>query len=82
MLRPSLPVEGSEGFDAIEVVGDGGCLAATMHGEEGIAHIDASDGQRGGEDVAEGAATGYVAVVHEALARNAGLLAETGEDGC
>jgi len=40
----SLFVERLEGFDAVEVVLDGGCLAAAVHGEQGVAHVDAAEG--------------------------------------
>ena len=37
-------VESPEGFDAVEMVLGGGCLAAAVHGEQGVAHVDAAEG--------------------------------------
>ena len=59
-----------------------GCLAATVHGQQGIAHIDAFDGKRRGKDVAKCAATCHITMVHETLARHTCLLAESCKDGC
>ena len=42
----NLFVERAERLDAIYMVGYGGCLAAAVHREEGIAHIDTADGER------------------------------------
>ena len=75
-------VEGSEGFDAIEMVSDSGCLAATVHGEQWIAHVYTSEGQGGSEDVAQGAAACHVAVIDETLEGYACFLADAGKDGC
>ena len=63
------------------MVAGGAALAAGVHGPDGRAHIDAAQGEGGGEDVAERGAAGHVAVVDEGLAGHAGTLAERAEDG-
>ena len=74
-------VELREGTDAVLMVGYAACLAATVHAEDGIAHIDTTQGDRGGQDVAQGATACHIAVVDEALAGHTRLAADLGEDG-
>ena len=57
-------------------------FAAAVHSEDGIAHIHTLQWDGRGEDVAQGAATGYIAVVYETLAWYTGCIADVGEDGC
>ena len=57
------------------MVGNASCLAATVHGENGIAHIHTSQWKGRGKDVSKGAASSHIAVVDETLAWNACLAA-------
>ena len=75
-------IELGECLHAEFVVDDAACFAATVHGEDGIAHIYALQWDGRGEDIAQGAATSYIAVVYEALAWYTGCIADVGEDGC
>ena len=47
-------VELREGADAVLMVSYAACLAATVHAEDGIAHIDTTQGDCGGQNVAQG----------------------------
>ena len=75
-------IELGESLHAVFVVDDAACFAATVHGEDGIAHIHTLQWDGRGEDIAQCAATCYIAMVYETLARNTGSLADVGEDGC
>ena len=75
-------IEFGESLHAIFVVGNATGFAATVHSEDGITHIYALQWDRRGEDVAQGAATCYIAVVYETLAWYTGSIADVGEDGC
>ena len=75
-------IELGESLHAIFVVDDAACFAATVHGEDGIAHIYALQWDGRGEDVAQCAATSYIAMVYETLAWYTGCIADVGEDGC
>ena len=57
-------------------------FAATVHGEDGITHIYALQWNGRGEDIAQCAATCYIAVVYETLTWYTGCIADVGEDGC
>ena len=74
-------VELREGADAVLMVGYAACLAATVHAEDGIAHIDTTQGDCGGQNVAQGATARHIAMVDEALAGHTRLAADLGEDG-
>lgn len=75
-------IEFGESLHAIFVVDNTTGFAATVHSEDGIAHIHTLQWDRRGEDIAQGAATGYIAVVYETLAWYTGCIADVGEDGC
>ena len=75
-------IELGECLHAVFMVDDAACFAATVHGEDGITHIHTLQWDGRGEDVAQGASACHIAMVHEALARNTGSLADVGEDGC
>ena len=68
-------VELREGADAVLMVGYAACLAETVHAEDGIAHIDTTQGDRGGQDVAQCATARHIAMVDETLAWHACLMA-------
>lgn len=73
--------EGGEGGDGGDVVGAGGGFADGVHGPQGCAHVDAAQRYLRGEYIAEGGASGDVAVVHEVLAGHTGFLADGPEYG-
>ena len=75
-------IELGESLHAVFVVDNAACFAATVHSEDGIAHIHTLQWDGGGEDIAQCAATSYIAMVYETLARNTGCIADVGEDGC
>lgn len=75
------PIELGEGLDAELVVGEAGGLADGVHAPDAVAHIYATEGEGGGEDVAQGAATSHIAVVDETLEGNTGTTADLGKDG-
>ena len=61
-------IEFGESLHAIFMVDNATGFAAAVHSEDGIAHIHTLQWDGRGEDVAQGAATGYIAVVYETLA--------------
>ena len=63
------------------MVDDAARLSATVHGEDGIAHIYSSQRNGRGEDIAEGASACHITMVDETLARYACFLANACEDG-
>ena len=75
-------IEFGESLHAIFMVDNATGFAATVHSEDGIAHIHTLQWDGRGEDIAQGAATGYIAVVYETLAWYTGCIADVGEDGC
>ena len=75
-------IELGESLHAIFVVDDATGFAATVHSEDGIAHIHTLQWDGRGEDIAQCAATCYIAVVYETLAWYTGCIANVGEDGC
>lgn len=75
-------IEFGESLHAIFVVDDATGFSATVHSEDGIAHINTLQWDGRGEDIAQCAATCYIAMVHEALAWYTGCIADVGEDGC
>ena len=75
-------IELSECLHAVFVVDDATGFAATVHGEDGIAHIHTLQWDGRGKDIAQGASASYVTVVHEALAWYTGSITDVGEDGC
>lgn len=74
--------ESGEDGDGVGVIGEGGCFANGVHGPDGGADVDASQRNLGGKDVAERRAAGHVAVIHEILAGNSGILGQRCEYGC
>ena len=52
-----------------------------MHCQDGIAHVDATEGNRRGKNVAKGAAASHIGVVYKTLAGHTGLLADFHENG-
>ena len=77
----SVSEELRESLDRVDMVGRAARLTAAVHRQDGIAHVDAAQRQRRRQDIAQGAATGHVGVVDEALAGHTGLSAYLGEDG-
>ena len=75
-------IELGESLHAVFVVDDATGFAATVHSEDGIAHIHTLQWDGRGEDIAQGASACHITMVHETLARNTGCLADVGEDGC
>ena len=73
-------IELGECLDGVFVVDDASGLSTTVHGEDGIAHIHSLQWDGGGEDIAEGASTCYVAMIDETLARNTCFLADASKD--
>ena len=74
-------IELGECLDGVFVVYDATSLSATVHGEDGVAHIHSLQWDGGGEDIAKGAASCYIAMIHKSLARNACFLADASEYG-
>ena len=71
-----------ESLDAVDVVGCAARFPATVHGQDGISHVNSSQRNRRGKDVSEGAASGYVRVINETLTRHTSLPANLREDSC
>ena len=76
-----LSIELCKGLHAIEMVGHAARFTATVHGEDGIAHVDTAERDRRGEDVAKRTATCHVAMVDKPLTRHTCLAANLREDG-
>ena len=76
-----LSIELCEGADAVFVIGNSTRLATAVHGQNGVAHVHAAQGDGRCQDVAECAAAGYVAMIDEALAGHTGFAAQFGKDG-
>ena len=75
-------IELGESLHAIFVVDDATGFAATVHSEDGIAHIHTLQWDGRGEDIAQCTATCHITMVHETLAWYTGCIANVGEDGC
>ena len=75
-------VELCEHLDAELMVGSASCLAAAVHGKDGISHVDTAQRNGRGKDVAQCASTCHITVVHKALSRHTCLLAQAGKDRC
>ena len=63
------------------MVGHAARFTATVHGEDGIAHVDTAERDRRGEDVAKRTATSHVAMVDKPLTWHTCLAANLREDG-
>ena len=74
-------IELRESLHAVFVIHHAAGFTATVHGENGITHVHALQWDGRGEDIAQSAATCYIAVVYETLARNTGSLTDIREDG-
>lgn len=67
-------VELCEHLDAELMVGSASCLAAAVHGKDGISHVDTAQRNGRGKDVAQCASTCHITVVHKALASTPAFL--------
>ena len=75
----NLRIESRKRLYTVFVVGNTACLPTTVHGENGIAHIHASQWEGRGKDVAKSAAASHVAVVYKTLAWDICLTAYLGK---
>ena len=73
-------VECGKYLDAILMVGHASRLAAAVHGQDGVAHVNPSQGYRRGQNVAQCASACHLAVVDKALAGHTRLVAQLGKD--
>lgn len=70
----SFLIELCEHLDAELMVGSASCLAAAVHGKDGISHVDTAQRNGRGKDVAQCASTCHITVVHKALASTPAFL--------
>ena len=57
-------------------------FSTAVHGQDGVAHVYATQWDRRGEDVAEGATTCHITMIDKALAWNTCLGTQTCKHGC